>query len=257
MELKVGCKLPLGSTVFVSSVDEGVACTLLGLVSGVLHPTSRLGGEKLQEGDSRILIPRGLQLLMAPPLPVNSRGLIAPTILDELKLSGASAGLCEALAHALELSPSGTPGALTMGSLQLFALAKVLLFDPDVLCLHRPLSLVPEVMQAKVVTILQLWQSGGGLNRLATDLQVQHSTALPVYRRPQRTLIVSNMDASVWRSTGTVHSNRHVVHIDLDAHLEGASSAYGEAGDGAEGIHNENHGVLTCELDDSQTEVSC
>jgi len=190
LKLMEACTLLLGRFVHVQAQNERVLCSFLGLAAQVIHPTDHQG-QFLNEDYPTTTVPLGVRTMMLPTLPATTTALAPITIEAQLQATGAPKRLCSALAQCLGLEPTNYTGSLHLGSAQVFAIARALLLDPDVLCACRPLALVPHEMRGKVAMILRLWQACGGLPYIAKLLGIVEAERQP-YRSSARTLVIGN-----------------------------------------------------------------
>jgi len=190
LEFAVAFSVPLGRTIMVAAQCERMLNTFLGLCSRVLHPTDAEGEAVAEPG---VVVPRGLRLLMLPTVPMvtclPSQDPVSVT--DHLAAHGMAHDLCTAFVTCLGLDPYANVKTLDLGSQQVFAIAKVMLFDPDVICSSRPLALVPGGMRPRIAELFRLWQSKGGMRAIADFLGVPQTPT--VFRQSRRTLVVGHM----------------------------------------------------------------
>lgn len=214
LAIQAECKIPLGRLVHVSARNERVLRTFLGLCSKVIFPTH--AGER----ESQLLqIPPGLQIMMLPQTPAIAMSAKHTTVIDVLKNTcPAHEKLCRALAQSLGLEPDRASASLGPGSAQVLTIVRALLLDPDVLCGCRPLSTVPPDVRSQVALMLRMWQSAGGLPKLAEAHGLEFLQP-GVYRAPRRTLILGNSHEEM---CGTFPTD---VDIQLDDFLALRSNA--------------------------------
>lgn len=207
MQLKKNFTIPFGHTVHVSAKSERVVSTFLALVAGVLTPTGPNGeaydidmpGVRCQFGIMRVMV----------PMVHAGMGTTAPKIIEQLEFTGAPKDLCSALAEVAGLDHTEETARLPMGSSQVFSIVKAILVDPDVLCIFRPLALMPLDVRGKVEMLLRLWQAGGGLPRVAEFLGVPlPEDHLRIHRSSRRTLVIGNPLEELWGN------------FELDAYLD-------------------------------------
>lgn len=209
LKIETGCMIPLGSIVFVSGRNEKVLSSFIGLVSQVVHPTDPRGGD-VGVNDPTVIVPHGLHILTIPEVPFGAES-VASLVLDELMVTGAARELCIALAECVGIAADTHTSGLSIGWTQIICILKAILTDPDILCMFRPLSLVPHDIRSRLAKLLRFWHRGSGLPGIAENLGVQ----LPqhVYRPAGRTLIVGDADVNSWGNSSVD------IQIDLDQHL--------------------------------------
>jgi len=196
-------ELPLGKVVHVVAENDRVLNTFLAMAAQVAFPTSVDGGRP-SAGDPKVLVPCGLYLNMIPMTPTPASQVVG----EQLKLTGAPENLCRKLANACGLNFKMETESLALSSLQILAIVRAILLDPDVLCAIRPLDMVPVNMQRRISDVLRCWQQGG-LPRIATllDIPMEEPKAI---RPLTRTLIIGN----------SIEHFRHDVSIHEKIQLE-------------------------------------
>eukprot|EP00928_Gymnodinium_smaydae_P065296 TRINITY_DN48461_c0_g1_i1.p1 TRINITY_DN48461_c0_g1~~TRINITY_DN48461_c0_g1_i1.p1 ORF type:complete len:800 (+),score=150.43 TRINITY_DN48461_c0_g1_i1:214-2400(+) len=226
VRLEAAIDVPLGRLVHMTASSEGVLTSTLGLMAGVVHVTQPDG--EVCGRIPGVRVPYGLRCVM---LAGGHAGLgaTAPTVEDHLSFTGAPSDLCAALARAAGLIPERETNVLGTGVAQVFALVRAMLIDPDVLCMIKPLALVPCDMQHRMRTLLRAWQSGGGLPHLAELLGVPYDLGptrsadevaeggVLYYRSAARTLIVGN---EIWDDP----EKDQIINIDAYLYTGNASS---------------------------------
>merc|ERR1719223_585691 len=135
-------------------------------------------------------------------------GSTAPTIIEQLEFTGAPKELCCALAEVSGLDHTEETARLPMGSSQVFSIVKAILVDPDILCIFRPLALMPLDVRGKVEMLLRLWQAGGGLPKVAEFLGMPLPGKGTIHRSSRRTLVIGNPLEELWGN------------FELDAYLD-------------------------------------
>eukprot|EP00927_Polykrikos_kofoidii_P043770 TRINITY_DN37864_c0_g1_i1.p1 TRINITY_DN37864_c0_g1~~TRINITY_DN37864_c0_g1_i1.p1 ORF type:complete len:1459 (-),score=173.83 TRINITY_DN37864_c0_g1_i1:364-4392(-) len=191
------CVIELGRFTCVHGSNERIVCSFLGLCAQVLHHTGptgelpRISDEDNVEESPGVIIPYGLRMMMVSTLPPVMCAA-APTIMEQLSSTHASEALCTALVECVGLDPLCRTPNLSHGDAHVFSIAKALLTDPDVLCIFRPLALVPCDIRPRIAMLLRLWQRGGGIAAIAKLFGI--GLELHAYRRSERTLIVGNSD---------------------------------------------------------------
>jgi len=196
-------RVPLGRVVLVSAGHEGILMSVLGLVAQVIQP---------EDDEGRVRVPQGVRCLMPPVVAVGS-ALMAETVGEELALTGVNPAFCEALAQAVGLDPRVGNTVLSIGQSQVLHIIKALLIDPDVMCLMRPMTLVPYELAPSMAMLLRVWQGCGGAPGLASVLGVQGPQDPQVFRSPRRTLVMGNVVPELFGSSALDCS------ITLEEHL--------------------------------------
>merc|ERR1712187_232865 len=92
------------------------------------------------------------------------------TIKQAFQLVGASADVATRFAHILGLDPSKVSEHLSPGKIQLLAIGRALLRDPEVIVMARPLAYIPPAAQLRIACLLRLWQACGGMKPLLARL---------------------------------------------------------------------------------------
>lgn len=137
-----------------------------------------------------------------PDAPPRSRGL---TVQGCISLAGAPAIIAHSLAQILELRPERPVELLAPGDLQLLAIARAMLRDPEVLVLIRPFAYVASRKRQRLAELLRAWQTGGAERIVECLLRQQgrHLNVLEERARPRpRTLVLAGVNIPGGRMPG-------------------------------------------------------
>jgi hypothetical protein len=163
LSLSSKVSFPLGSLVIVAGTDEAARLSFLAAIAGVISP---------EEG--QVDVPLVAERVMVPPMPFSLAGQL--TVAEAFALAGASLSDAQRLAHIFGLDPDQGSEHLPPGSMQLLAVGRALLHDPEVLVLPRPMAYVPAPTRTRIACLLRLWQGCGGVNSLLEYLRGHEET---------------------------------------------------------------------------------
>lgn len=194
--------VPLRRLVRVAGAAEEARMTFMALLAGVLQPS-----------EGRVLCPESVWVIMLSPSVVGPPGT---TVLEELEGTGTPEKTAASLARVLGLDPSMNTARLAPGHLQVLALARALLRDPELLVAVRPLALVDGPRRARLRALLRLWQAGGA-GRLVRWLGGGAGAGEEGAQLEPRTLVITDEDMETHEAADAQRSTD--VRLDLSEYL--------------------------------------
>jgi len=140
--------IPLGHLVKVRGGTEPQRMSFMAVVARILQPTAGM-----------VLAPHHVWTVMMPAIPAELPKNC--NVLETLASAGTAPIVAHSFAQVLELDTTKNVEVLAPGEMQLLAIARAMLRDPEVLVLIRPFAFVATRLRNRLAQLLRVWQMGG------------------------------------------------------------------------------------------------